>query len=386
MSTIERVKRKRGGVAWRVSFYRGRRVKITLPQCFTKSDARALANCVDEIIAAHKRGGVARVQTYLDGAPSLILEKLARAGLVDLQPLKSLGELLDDYEKDVARRLAPSTVASLVAIFRRIRPALDLSKCPADITPEAARSIVEQATRGAAASYARQIAQAAAAFFHFAAPDLSNPFNGLKLAPAHKIDGRDFTIPAAWSLPILNACPTKEWRAAFALWRYGGLRFREAYSLQWSDVNFDRRRLVVHSSKTSRYGKASRTVPLFPEIARELDDLFLDVERAAILSPISETKARKTFAAIITRAGYTPWTRLFQNLRATRENELIAAGYPVHVVADWLGHTSATQSRYYLRVLDRYFDLATDPKRGGENRGENGGEMDINPGLLEQTR
>ncbi|MBQ9016629.1 tyrosine-type recombinase/integrase [Candidatus Saccharibacteria bacterium] len=374
MSTIERIKRKRGGVAFRVSFYRGRRVKVTLPQCFTLSDARALANCIDEILAAQKRGGVARVETYLESAPPLVLEKLARAGLVDLQPLKTLGELLDDYEKDVARRLAPSTVASLVAIFRRLRPALDLSKSPVDITPEAARSIIEQSTTGASPAYARQIAQAAAAFFHYAAPDLSNPFNGLKLAPARKLDGRDFDVPAAWSLPILNACPSKEWRVAFALWRFGGLRFREAYALQWADVNFDRRRLVVHSSKTSRYGKPSRLVPLFPEIAQELDDLFLDTDRAAILSPISETTARKTFAAIITRAGYSPWARLFQNMRATRENELIAAGYPQHVVADWLGHTSGVQSRYYLRTLDKYFDLATAPKRGGENRGENGGE------------
>ena len=65
-----------------------------------------------------------------------------------------------------------------------------------------------------------------------------------------------------------------------------------------------------------------------------------------------------TFGLIVGRAGYKLWPRLFQNLRATRENELIAQGFPAHVVGEWLGHTAVVQAKHYLRVLDSYYETA----------------------------
>ena len=58
-------------------------------------------------------------------------------------------------------------------------------------------------------------------------------------------------------------------------------------------------------------------------------------------------------------------------MRATRENELIAAGFPAHVVAAWMGHTSATQQKYYLRVMDDYFERALAPSKCGSKNGAN---------------
>lgn len=378
MATIEKTKRKRG-VAYAVAFYSGgRRFKITLPQCFKIADARALVTCVDEIIAARKRGGEARVQSYLATAPAIILDKLARVGLVDLQPLQTVGESINLYLDEIATRLALSTVASTIAIFKRIKPALDLQQPVQALSSEDARVALEKATAGASPSYGRQIQQAAAAWFRRAVPDANNPFDGLRLAPPVKLSGRDFDVPAAWSPAILEACPDQNWRLAFVLWRYGGLRFKEVYRLQWGDVLFDRKRFVVHSSKTARYGKAERVVPLFPEIDKEITAQFLSGS-AQVLQPETEARARRIMAAIIRRAGYTPWSRLFQNLRATRENELIAAGFPAHIVAAWLGHTTGVQNRYYLRVMDSYFDRATCASGAGENKGENKGDFSLSP-------
>lgn len=384
MATIERIKRKRG-VAYAVAFYSaGRRFKITLPRSFTIADARALANCVDEILAARKRGGEARVQSYLATAPALILDKLARVGLVDLQPLQTVGESLDLYLDEIAPHLAPSTFASTVAIFKRLKPAFDLLQPVQALSSEQARLVLEKATAGAAPSYGRQIQQAAAAWFRRAVPGANNPFDNLKIAPPVKIAGRDFDVPADWSSAILEACPDQNWRLAFALWRYGGLRFKEVYQLQWGDVLFDRKRLIVHSSKTARYGKAERVVPIFPEIDKEITAQFLS-GAAQVIQRETPARARRIMEAIVRRAGYAPWPRLFQNLRATRENELIAAGFPAHIVAAWLGHTTGVQSRYYLRVMDSYFDRATGGSGAGENKGDFKGDFDNNGSILAQS-
>jgi integrase len=355
-----------------------------LPRSFTIADARSLANCIDEILAARKRGGEARVQSYLATAPALILDKLARVGLVDLQPLQTIGESLDLYLDEIEAHLAPSTFASTVAIFKRLKPAFDLQQPVRALSSEQARLVVERATAGASPSYGRQILQAASAWFRRAVPGANNPFDNLAIAPPVKIAGRDFDVPAAWSSAILEACPDQNWRLAFSLWRYGGLRFKEVYQLQWGDVLFDRKRLIVHSSKTARYGKAERVVPLFPEIDKEITAQFLSGS-AQVLQRETPARARRIMEAIIRRAGYAPWPRLFQNLRATRENELIAAGFPAHIVAAWLGHTTGVQSRYYLRVLDSYFGRATGGSGAGEIKGENKGDFDNNGSYLVQS-
>ena len=65
------------------------------------------------------------------------------------------------------------------------------------------------------------------------------------------------------------------------------------------------------------------------------------------------------FKRILFWAGLTPWQKLFQNMRANAENDLVEDGYPTHVVGEWIGHTPKMPLQHYLRVLDSYFDKAT---------------------------
>jgi hypothetical protein len=60
---------------------------------------------------------------------------------------------------------------------------------------------------------------------------------------------------------------------------------------------------------------------------------------------------------IVRRAGITPWPRLFQNLRASRETES-AAEYPIHVVTAWIGNGAAIAAKHYLQVREEDFDRA----------------------------
>ncbi len=66
---------------------------------------------------------------------------------------------------------------------------------------------------------------------------------------------------------------------------------------------------------------------------------------------------RTTFEKIIRRAGLQPWPRLFHNLRASRETELVEA-YPVQVVTSWLGNTPTVAMRHYLMTTNEHFEAA----------------------------
>src|SRR5262245_42421699 len=59
----------------------------------------------------------------------------------------------------------------------------------------------------------------------------------------------------------------------------------------------------------------------------------------------------------ITRAGVKPWPKLFHNLRATRQTELVAK-FPIHVVCKWLGNSPTVADKHYLQVTEADFERA----------------------------
>ncbi|MDR1493139.1 MAG: tyrosine-type recombinase/integrase [Planctomycetaceae bacterium] len=66
---------------------------------------------------------------------------------------------------------------------------------------------------------------------------------------------------------LLDVCKTPKERLLLALARYGGLRIpSELAQFKKSDGNWERHRFTVPSPKTERKGKASRQVPIFPEL------------------------------------------------------------------------------------------------------------------------
>ena len=67
---------------------------------------------------------------------------------------------------------------------------------------------------------------------------------------------------------------------------------------------------------------------------------------------------RTQLGRIIQKAGLTPWPRPFQNLRSTRETELMEH-YPAHVVCAWIGNSEAVARKHYLQVTDPHFERAT---------------------------
>ena len=198
-----------------------------------------------------------------------------------------------------------------------------------------------------------------------------NPFEGVK-ATASGIADRQRFVTREEIDRVLEACPDQDWQMILVLARYGGLRSpSETLSLRWQDIDWAANRIVVQSPKTEHHaGKAYRAIPLFPELRPYLERAFeaapdgaefvVDARfRKGALGPAGwlNSNLRTTCLKIIRRAGLQPWPRVFQNLRASRETELVET-YPVHVVTGWLGNTPKVAMRHYLMTTDEHFDAA----------------------------
>jgi integrase len=199
-----------------------------------------------------------------------------------------------------------------------------------------------------------------------------SPFAEMQGVVVRSNRSRDYFVTRKEADAVLKACPDAQWQLLFALSRYGGLRCpSEHLSLTWGDVDFEAGRIRVRSPKTERHeGKGERIMPLFPELRPHLEavrDEFLadfDPKRKRLSEqPVitryrdSNANLRTQLCKIIRRAGLKPWSKLFQNLRATRATER-ADEYPTHVAADWLGHSTRIADKHYRQTTAEHFAKA----------------------------
>ena len=178
-----------------------------------------------------------------------------------------------------------------------------------------------------------------------------NPFAKLVSAPVGNA-ARQYSVTREETAATLEAAPDAEWRLIIALTRYGGLHCpSEHLAITWNDVDWARDRITIRSHKTARHaGHESRIVPLFPELRPYLEAVFDAADPG--LYPIKRYRdpnanLRTQMERIVRRAGLKPWPRFTHNLRASRATEL-AADYPAHVAAAWLGHSAAGRRKALL--------------------------------------
>jgi integrase len=308
-------------------------------------------------------------------------EKLAAVGLVPRRESATLRPFIDAYI-DGRTDTKPATRTT----FKRAKNKL-LGHFPADtrlrdVTPgdadEFARWLrdpkggkLSEATARKTVSIAKQIFRAALRKKII----MENPFADLSgTVPANR--QRDYFVRRDEAEKVLEACPDQEWRLLFALSRYGGLRCpSETLALRWADIDWEQDRMTVRSSKTEHHeGGTSRTVPIFPELRPYLMAAFELADDGAefAITRYRDTSAnlRTQLTRIIKRAGLTPWPKLWQNLRATRETEL-AEAFPAHVVSAWIGNSEAVAAKHYLQVTDEHFQRAAEGAGALQNAVQN---------------
>jgi len=185
-----------------------------------------------------------------------------------------------------------------------------------------------------------------------------SPFADLKGGDESNTLRQRFIGPAIVA-KVLEACPDADWRLIFTLARFGGLRCpSEVLGLKWTDVDRSGNQLRIDSPKTGL-----RFVPIFPEIAKALDDSWDAAPEGAVycVSRYRDKTAnlRTQLGRILETAKVEQWPKLFVNLRSTRRTEL-QESFPDHVVNKWLGHSGKVAEKHYLQVTDDHWRKASE--------------------------
>jgi integrase len=295
--------------------------------------------------------------------------RLAGVGLVAARG-RSAAITLADYWKEFVsgkRTLKPRSVVAMNQVAERAGRFFGADKAVADVSAGDAERFADWLrSEYAQATAARTLKRIKQVFTRAVKDRLvdANPFDGIRPGCMSN-PARLRYIPAADVLRVMDAAPGWEWRTVIALARFAGLRVpSELAGLTWADVNWDARRLVIHSPKLEKSAsRGVRVVPILPELMPHLRTAFEaatdgEIMVAPQLGRVRSGNLRTAMRRTIKRAGLLPWERTFQNLRSSFVIDLHER-FPAHVASRWAGHTDRTALAHYLDVLDAHFDRAS---------------------------
>ena len=361
------------GNSWRIRYYDGDGIRKQIRlSTINKATAEKIGRHVDVLNAAKTANDTIDRQTalWLADLGQTIHDKLSGVGLVEKRVSSSLGDFVAAYIK---RRsdVKPGTTTNydqvrlnLIAYFGYERPLRSVTAHDA----AAFRLWLAEEEELSENTLRRRCGRARQFFTAAIKSKLinENPFDGMPVTVGGNKEKARF-ISEAESQKILSACPNAEWRLIFSLCRYGGLRCpSEILELTWEDIVWAPSRIVVTSPKTAHHkGHESRVIPLFPELLKPL----MEVQEQAATGTVhvitryrsSNQNLRTELNRIVKRAGIVPWQKPFQNLRSTRETELMES-YAAHVVCGWIGNSEAVAKKHYLQITDAHFDRAVSAK------------------------
>lgn len=328
---------------------------------------------IEHLIGA-KFSGIApppEVSKWLGTLTPNFRERLVKVGLLEASAAAAadgqavrLGEYLDNYvamRTDIAERTRinyKQAIGFLNDHFGRDKPLAAITAGHAD---EWRLWLMERLGENTARRHCGRAKQ----FFRAAERKgliAKNPFADMKGCSVKANKSREYFVSVNEAQQVLDACPDVEWRMLFALARFGGLRTpSESLRLRWDDIDWDRGRVRVTSPKTAHHeGKGERWIPLFPELRQYLQEGWDAIDSGEFVITRYRDQGvnlRTTLEKIIGRAGLTPWPKLWQNLRSTRETEL-AQTYPIHVVCAWMGNSPQVASKHYLQIRTEDFETA----------------------------
>jgi len=135
-----------------------------------------------------------------------------------------------------------------------------------------------------------------------------------------------------------------------------GIRPREAFTLEWSAVNFDLKQITVHAafSKTDK----TRHIPLNTTIFKIMQDWHTQVNEDSphvFTNPVTEKRivsVQKVWRNCLMDADIQEF-RLY-DLRHTFASKLAMAGVEIYRIAELLGHSSVEMSKVYAHLSPDY--------------------------------
>jgi integrase len=330
----------------------------------TQRAADAVKLRVEMILSAQHAGHAVDDETarWMSNLDQTMSDKLAAVGLAARRECLTLKEFLDDYI-DGRSDIKDRTTLRLREAAQKLTDCFGAQRRVKDFTTADGDKFRQWLlAKGLAENTVRRNCGRAKQFFKAAIRRrliAENPFSELVSAVRANTARMRF-IDLDMTAKVFEACPDAEWRLIFALSRFGGVRCpSETLSLRWSHIDWKHNRIRVPSPKTEHIeGKESRLIPLFPELRPYLNEMRLQAEPGAEYVITKYRSVRQNlatqFGRIVCRAGIEPWPKLFQNLRSTRETELMES-FPAHVVCAWIGNSEAVAQKHYLQVTDDHF-------------------------------
>lgn len=353
----------------RRAFFPGPKVRTPVQAGDIAKKLERLAYCVenDEPLPRH-------IATWLKAIPDAKHSKLADWGLVQRRKPKMLTEQykLDEWCLAYIQRGSrkASTNDQLEDVQRNLTKFFGSDRLITSITAgdaEDFRIWLETAGRevgkdeppaGLAQNTVRRRVGRAREFFNLAVKRniiASNPFAGESVGVGGNPD-RQFFVPAEWIERCIATAGCEDWRIMLAFARYAGMRSHETRIQRWEDVDLPNRKMIVRSNKTP----PTRVCPIFPELLPHLmraKEMAADGADLIVTRYTPQQGINETFKKIVKRAGLAEWPKLMQNLRATRETELMAH-YPLKDVTSWIGNSAPIAMKHYAMTMQSSFDLA----------------------------
>lgn len=165
---------------------------------------------------------------------------------------------------------------------------------------------------------------------------------------------------SAETVRMLMAAVDPELQLFLAMARWGGLRLAEIPRLMHEDIDWHKNEITVRESKRAKSGTTRRLIPLFPELRPPLEQL---AENRDLVMPhlaaLSQSGVTARVECVAQRLKIPLWPRLWQNMRATRESELIREN-PANLVevCKWIGNSPQVALKHYAIAQEASFRRA----------------------------
>ena len=347
----------------------GKRRTIGLGQV-SKGRANELRGIVERLHDCHtnRRPPGAVALSLVGELPAKLQNRLREVGLLTQRFTVTLGELCDYIHATHGGK--PSTVskrknvkANLLAYFH---PNQELASITVAHAKQFVRWLAKEGGRGAReelapATVSRRCGMAKSWFAEAVQQGwlAANPFDEFERS-SETNSSRDRFITLAVADSLMEECTCPRFRLLIALSRFGGVRVpSEPRLLRWEWIDWQHQVMRVYATKTEHIeGKAARVVPIFPELLPHLEEVFhLADEGDELVFPHFPTSHTDRLQTLCRRCDIALWEKPWQNMRASRETELVAS-FPEHVAAAWLGNSVSTAKKHYLQVTKEHVAAA----------------------------
>ncbi len=374
MATLRKKKGKRG-TTWEVLFYLSDMKRPTLRLGrVSQRIAETAKRMVESLVAAKITGHSLDTETaaWVASISDTIHQRLAQAGLVpprqERSPGPQAGSRLEAHVEQYIQsrtRLKPNTLRNYRTTKRILVEHFGKERTLRSIHKGHARDYREWlAGKYAPATVSREIKRARQ-FFEYAKDCKlidENPFSGIR-AGSQKNAKRKHFVTRELINRVIEACPETWLKLVVSLARDAALRIpSEIIDLKWTDFDWERNRFTVIVHKKEHIdGHETRVVPLFPDLIPHLERARAEALADAVyVFPdirSGEKNLRTGLLRVLKKADIPVWPRLFQNLRASRETELMRQE-PAHLVHAWVGNSEGVAEDHYLMATDEDFERA----------------------------